>query len=172
MMPIRPVDPNDVKKEITMVAKNQPEFQTLPSIFMKDNCVCVSRWAFEELPDYNERELLKEYKTLWLYQTSMKPVDELTGHFLSSEFISEESLSDEMRYSNRVFYNSSDDTGYRILFPESSELQEHVYRYKWELSENQVNQALESNSIFIYQFNLRNQITPLYISLYHGILLQ
>ncbi len=172
MLPIRPVDPIDVSREIIMVAKHQSEYQTLPSIFMKDGNVCVSRWALEELPEYNERELLKEYKTLWLYQTSLRDPDQLCGHFLSSEFISEESLSDEMRYSNRVFYNSSDETGYRIIFPTASDMQPNVWLFKWELSDSDVEKILESNSVFIYQFNLRNKITPIYVSLFHAVLLQ
>lgn len=175
MFPIRPINPAEVNQEITMVAKNQSEYQTLPSIFLKEGNVCVSRWALEDKPfdgqEFSERELLKEYKTLWLYQLSNKSSDELCGHFLSSRFISEESLSAEMRYSNRVFYNA-EAGGSRIIFPIKSEVQENSWLYRWDLSENQVTEALDNNSVFIYQFNLRKPITPLLVSLYHGLMLQ
>lgn len=171
MMPIRPVDPDTPQQEITMVAKHQPEFQTLPSIFIKDKCVCISRWALEEFKEYSERELLKESKTIYLYQSSNRKPNELCGHFLSSEFVSEKNFNDEMKYSNRVFYLGADN-GYRIIFPKPSEYQKNTYLFKWELSDSDVEKILDSNSVFIYQFNLRQKITPLYVSLFENIVLQ
>lgn len=163
MNSIRPVNPNEPKTELTMVAQNQPQYQTLPSIFMKDGNVCVSRWAFED----EEREIIKEHKLLFFYQISNKKADELTGAFLSVDFIEESELKSEMRYSNRVFF-LGDHGGYNISFATKMP-QEYVWRFKWELSEAQVEKALESNSVYIYQFNLRKPITPMSLSPYFDL---
>lgn len=174
MRPIRPVDPLNVNHQITMVATHQPEYQTLPSLFMKDNNICVSRWAFEEhtLPgeSYSERELLKEYQTLWLYVSSNRAIDNLPGHFLSTKFISEQKITEELKFNNNVF--EMDNGVPLIIKPEKSQLQDNVFIYRWDLFDEQIIEALESNSIFIYQLNLRLSITPILVSLYHGLIIQ
>lgn len=163
MNSIRPVNPNEPMADQVIVAKHQPQYQNLPSIFMKDKQICVSRWAFEETKDYSERKLLKEYKNLFFYQTSARPINALCGHFLSVDFISEDNLSDELKYTNRVFYRDTEKNELMFISPIPMN-QKNVYRFQWQLSDEEIERALESNSVFIYQFNLRNLITPIYVS--------
>lgn len=162
MRPIRPVDPTDVKREITKVAEHQPEFQTLPAIFMKDKNICVSRWALEE----SEREMIRAFPNIFFYQVSNRVKENLCGHFLSSDFWSEKEIlenASELIYSNRVFYYD-EDNGHTMLEPTQETRNHAMWRYHWKLTEFQIDEILENNSIFIYQFNLKEAITPMNLS--------
>ena len=157
MYPVLPVVIDSPEMAATMVAKDQPEFQTLPAIYLDDNNVCVSRWCLES----GEREIVKEYKAIYLYLTSAVKLTK--GFYLSAlfedtkEFIAAKEL-------DKISFMNEDD---KLTLIESFQMpQQYVARYKWELTEDDIEEILKNNSCYVYQFNQQQLISPFLMSVY------
>ncbi len=161
MIPVRPVIIGRPDLEPVLVAKNQSEFTTMPSQYFCSHQVCLSRWALDETD--NERDVLVESKTIFFYQTNPN-YPNLTGFILSAFFIDEMNI---MLSHYKKVYTSQNGSLDNWLLPEIT--QQNVYRYEWKLSDEELKEILKNNSIYVYQFNMGNKITPSFGSVYSNI---
>ena len=157
MFPVRPVLLDKPKAKTVMVAKDQEEYQTLPSLFLNDKNICLSRWVFDDA----ERLILEEYKGLYLYVPLFVAGVQPTAFCLSPE---PHEINTELVHN--VFAYRQDK--YDIIYPEQA-LQAGIWRYYWTLTSQEVERILDANSIYVYQFNGTNReklITPYTMSVY------
>jgi hypothetical protein len=152
---------NDLRKDIVKVAEHQAEYQTLPSVFLANGNVCVSRWECEE---GFEKEMIQQKKQIFLYEKKFN--ESRTPFLLSPTFHSDKFLMSIEPFDGTVVRRTAN----RSLFgglPQVSYDNPSHRCYLWEVSSSEL-QQIENNdwSFWVYQFNFRKPITPYLLSVY------
>lgn len=163
MKPLLNVMNDNTFRQPVMVAENQPEYRTLPSLYKQDNKINVTRWGCD---DEFEREVLEKEKCIYLYV--LKIHGEHAPFLLSTSPNTDELVTDIHNFSGvKIRRTTTHSLFYSI--PQINHNNERHNCYLWELNNHELRFIKDNEySFWVYQFSMGNLITPFLVSLFEN----